>query len=437
MDQELSELKVPETGALTAAQQRQARLAGIVGNVIEWYDFALYGYLAATIGILFFPAENPTASLLASYGVFAAGFVMRPLGAAVFGWLGDTIGRGRTMLISVAMMAFPTIALGLLPDYGTIGIAAPILLILIRLIQGLSVGGEFSSSVSYMVETAPEDHRGRAGSWANVGSMSGMLLGSAAAALVTTIFESSVFESWGWRLPFLFGGILGLCAITLRRNLPKSPHFIAHDACTPSQSPFRQVWSQNKKELFQAFLFAAAYGMIFYLIAVYMSGWVARHTPIEEANALQINSALTLLIIPVMVLAAWMGDIWIRRTHLIALALTGLVFSAWPLTTWMMSGNLIAIIVGQAILFVLLAVPLGSAPAMFVELFPSSDRLTGYSISFNLGIGVLGGATPALATWLIAYTGINMIPAILMIAAALVAVVVLLWMTDRSREPLR
>jgi MHS family proline/betaine transporter-like MFS transporter len=238
VDRKLTAAPQAENQSLTPAQQRQARLAGIIGNVVEWYDFALYGYLAVVIGKLFFPAENPTASLLASYGVFAAGFVMRPVGAAVFGWLGDTIGRGRTMLISVAMMAFPTIAFGLLPDYQTIGIAAPILLILIRLVQGLSVGGEFSSSVTYLVETAPDDRRGRAGSWANVGSMTGMLLGSAAAALVMSVFQQAAFESWGWRLPFLFGGILGLCAILLRRHLPKSPHFAAHEASTPSQSPF-------------------------------------------------------------------------------------------------------------------------------------------------------------------------------------------------------
>ena len=212
-----------DNALLQPGAQRKARMAGVVGNVIEWYDFALYGYLAAIIGRLFFPAEDATASLLASYGVFAAGFLMRPIGAIFFGWLGDTIGRGRTMLISVAMMAFPTIALGLLPDYATIGLAAPILLIVIRLIQGLSVGGEFSSSVTYMVETAAKHRRGQAGSWANVGSMSGMLLGSAAAALVTTTFSDVFLESCGWRLPFLFGGVLGLIAIALRRDTDFAP----------------------------------------------------------------------------------------------------------------------------------------------------------------------------------------------------------------------
>jgi MHS family proline/betaine transporter-like MFS transporter len=426
-----------DNALLQPGAQRKARMAGVVGNVIEWYDFALYGYLAAIIGRLFFPAEDATASLLASYGVFAAGFLMRPIGAIFFGWLGDTIGRGRTMLISVAMMAFPTIALGLLPDYATIGLAAPILLIVIRLIQGLSVGGEFSSSVTYMVETAAEDRRGQAGSWANVGSMSGMLLGSAAAALVTTTFSDVFLESWGWRLPFLFGGVLGLIAIALRRDLPTSPHFHAHEAGTPSRSPFRQLWQENRAEVAQAFLFAASYGMVFYLVMVYLPGWLSRYVGIGEGLALQINSLLTFIVIPLMVLFAWIGDQWIRRTRLIAIALFILGITVWPLTSLMQSGSILAIVGGQFVMFALLAVPLGSAPAVFVELFPSSDRLTGYSVSFNLGVGILGGATPALATWLIGLTGVSVTPAIMTLLACFFAASALMWMTDRSREPLR
>lgn len=415
---------------------RKARVAGVIGNVVEWYDFALYGYLAATIGRLFFPGDNPTASLLASYGVFAAGFVMRPLGGTVFGWLGDTIGRGRTMLMSVMMMALPTVALGLLPDYNSIGVAAPVLLVVIRLVQGLSVGGEFSSSVTYMVETAPDDARGRAGSWANVGSMSGMLMGSAAAALVSTIFTAEALDAWGWRLPFLFGGTIGMVAIFLRRNLPRSPHFQAHEADTPSSSPLRQIWTRNRRQAVQGFLFAASYGMVFYLVMVYLPGWLSREAGLVEAQALQVNSALTLAIIPLMVLFAWIGDTWIRRTRLIALALCVMGLVAWPLGHAMVAGAIPAMIFGQAVLVVLLAVPLGSAPATFVELFPSSDRLTGYSISFNLGIGVIGGATPMLATWLIKATGDPLVPAWMMVASAAVATVTLLWMRDGSREPL-
>ena len=152
-------------------------MAGFIGNVVEWYDFALYGYLAGVIAPVFFPATNPAAGLIATYGIFAAGFVMRPIGAAVFGWFGDRYGRARTMQISVTMMAMPTLFLGILPSYQQIGILAPALLVLVRLLQGLSVGGEFSSSATYLVETAPQDKRGLTGSWANIGSMCGSLFG--------------------------------------------------------------------------------------------------------------------------------------------------------------------------------------------------------------------------------------------------------------------
>lgn len=200
-------------------------IAGIIGNIMEWYDFALYGYMAAIISLLFFPNQTKFLSLLSTYGIFAVGFVMRPIGAAVFGWLGDTIGRSRTMLISVIVMMIPTFALGLLPTYSNVGIWAPILLIIMRLVQGFSVGGEFSSSVTYLVETSAPSKRGLSGSWSNLGSGMGMLLGSLVAASVTSILSADALNSWGWRLPFLLGGILGSASIILRKNLPDSQHF--------------------------------------------------------------------------------------------------------------------------------------------------------------------------------------------------------------------
>ena len=190
----------------------------------------------------FFPEQNKSAGLISTYGIFAAGFLMRPLGSAVFGWLGDTIGRSRTMMISVVMMVLPTIAFGALPTFDTIGIWAPILLVIIRLIQGLSVGGEFSSSVTYLVETAEDGRRGFAGSWANTGSMVGMLLGAGAAAATTGLLSADDVNSWGWRIPFLFGGVIGGIAIFLRRNLPHSPHFKQHHSDRPETSPLMQAF---------------------------------------------------------------------------------------------------------------------------------------------------------------------------------------------------
>jgi MHS family proline/betaine transporter-like MFS transporter len=235
-------------------------MAGFIGNVLEWYDFALYGYLAGVIAPVFFPADAPTTGLIATYGIFAAGFVMRPLGAAVFGWFGDRYGRARTMQISVVFMAGPTLLLGLLPSYAQAGALAPALLVLVRLLQGLSVGGEFSSSATYLVETAPEGKRGLTGSWANIGSMCGSLLGVGVAALVSNVFDAAALAAWAWRLPFLGGAILGTAAIWIRRNLHNSERFRAHHEGREDTSPLMQAFTTNRHETLLALAFAASYG---------------------------------------------------------------------------------------------------------------------------------------------------------------------------------
>ncbi|SIS60164.1 MFS transporter [Neptunomonas antarctica] len=422
---------------MVVGKQRTALLAGFIGNVVEWYDFALYGYMAGILAVLFFPEQSKTAGLIATYGIFAAGFLMRPLGSAVFGWLGDTIGRSRTMMISVIMMVVPTVFLGVLPTHETIGIWAPVLLVIIRLVQGLSVGGEFSSSVTYLVETAEDGRRGYAGSWANTGSMVGMLLGAGAAALLTGLLTADEVNSWGWRIPFLLGGLIGGVAIFLRRNLPQSQHFKRHDRKRPKTSPLIQAFTTNRLEMIQASLFASAYGVLFYIPLVYLPEWLHDQTGMERHQALQINTGGTLLLLLLIPVSGWLGDRFIRRTHFIAGAMLCSALLAIPLYTWLLEDGIWGAIIVQTIMVVILAVPLGSAPAMFVELFPPADRLSGYSVSYNLGLGVIGGATPMFATWLIDVSGFTVAPAGMLVVGSLLAFAVMLWMKDRSREPLR
>jgi MHS family proline/betaine transporter-like MFS transporter len=418
---------------------RHRIMGGFIGNVVEWYDFALYGYLAGVIAPVFFPAEDPTAGLIATYGIFAAGFVMRPLGAAAFGWFGDRYGRARTMQISVAMMALPTLLLGLLPSYAQAGIVAPALLVLVRLLQGLSVGGEFSSSATYLVETAPVGKRGLIGSWANIGSMSGSLLGVGAAALVTNVFDADTLADWAWRLPFLGGALLGTTAIWIRRNLHNSRHFQEHHAGRKNTSPLLDAFTTNRRETLLALGFAACYGTCYYLAFVYLPEWLASQGLMVRGTALTINTVLMLLVIPAMPLAAVVGDRWIRRRTWIALSIFALALAAWPLSIWMLAsgGSLTSVLVTHALTFALLAVPLGSGPALFVEMFPESDRLSGYSVAFNIGLGIFGGLTPMIATSLIAATGTPLAPAFYLAVAALGAVLVLALLPDRSRAPLR
>lgn len=414
-------------------------MAGFVGNVVEWYDFALYGYLAGVIAPVFFPSDNPTAGLIATYGIFAAGFLMRPLGAAVFGWFGDRYGRARTMQISVAMMALPTLLLGMLPTYGQVGMLAPILLVLVRLLQGLSVGGEFSSSATYLVETAPAGKRGLTGSWANIGSMTGSLLGVGAAALVSNYFDAQTLEAWAWRLPFLGGALLGTAAILMRRNLHTSERFQQHHQGRDVTSPLLQAFTTNRKETVLALAFAASYGTCFYIAFVYLPEWLSGQGLMDRGKALAINTAMTVLVIPAMPLAAIVGDKLLPRRTWIALAIAGLALLSWPLHEWMLSsgGSLPVVIAVHAVTFALLSVPLGSGPAFFVEMFPECDRLSGYSVAFNLGVGVFGGLTPMIATGLIAATGLATAPGLYMAAAGAVAVITLGLTPDRSRAPLR
>jgi MHS family proline/betaine transporter-like MFS transporter len=430
-----------ETGRPPAARPPELRhriMAGFIGNVVEWYDFALYGYLAGIIAPLFFPSENPAAGLIATYGVFAAGFLMRPLGAAFFGWFGDRYGRARTMQISVTMMALPTVLLGLLPTYAQAGLLAPILLVALRLLQGVSVGGEFSSSATYLVETAAPGRRGLTGSWANIGSMSGSLLGVGAAALVTTLFDAETLADWAWRLPFLGGAILGGTAILIRSNLHNSERYEAHHARRDETSPLLQAFTTNRRETLLALVFAASYGTCFYIAFVYLPEWLSGQGLMARSEALTINTAMTFLVIPLMPLLAVVGDRWVARRTWIAIAILALSLASWPLHQWMLvsGGSLASVIAMHVVAFALLSVPLGSAPALFVELFPESDRLSGYSVAFNIGVGVFGGLTPMIASTLIEATGRATAPALYMALAGLCAVWALSRMPDRSRGPL-
>ena len=340
-------------------------------------------------------------------------------------------------MISVSLMALPTFLLGCLPTYSTAGIIAPVLLVAVRMIQGLSVGGEFSSSVTYLVETAPAEHRGMAGSWANSGSMFGMLLGSGIAALTTTFFSGSTLNSWGWRLPFLFGGLIGTVSILMRRNLPKSKHFQHHHSSREETSPLLQAFTTNGREMAQAILFASAYGVLFYIPLVYLPEWIDTYTGLNLDRALQINTGATALLLILIPLFGWTGDHLLRRKYLIAISMGLSTVLTWPLYHWISTGGLVAAITAQVLFVVLIAVPLGSAPALFVELFPARDRLSGYSVAYNLGLGVVGGATPMLVTWMIKISSLATAPALYMVFMSALGMITLLTMRDRSREALR
>jgi len=416
-------------------QSSSGIVAGLIGNVMEWYDFALFGYFVPYISASFFPSDNATSSLLETWAVFAGGFLMRPLGGAVFGYIGDRIGRRWVLMLSVILMAIPTFVLGVLPTYAQIGIAASLLLVAVRLIQGLSVGGEFSGSVTYMVETAPQNRRGLAGSWANVGSTVGLLLGSGAATLVTTFSSQHFAETWGWRIPFLVGLLLGIYALLQVRKLHEG-HIDHRDESHKSRSPLKEAFTKDKMRTFKALAFTAGYGVSFYIPLVYLPNYIQRNTHMSLDAAMQINTIGTAMMLVLIPIAGWVSDRFIRRTHFLAAGFFLLAILSYPLFQLVQSGEYVQVLAAQLIFAVLIVFPLGAAPALLVELFPTDDRLTGYSVAFNIGIGVVGGTTPMIATWLIDATSVISAPAFYLSVLSLVAVTSLLMMKDRSREPL-
>lgn len=407
----------------------------MIGNIMEWYDFALYGFFAPVISQLFFPSDNHLTALVATFGIFAVGFTMRPLGGVLFGWIGDRRGRASVLRLSIITMGLATFLLGALPTSNDIGIWAAVLLVGVRLMQGLSVGGEFSGSVTYMVETAAPRQRGFIGSWANFGSMAGTLAGSGLAALFSTVLPSDAVNSWGWRIPFLLGGLFAAFAYYYVRDLDAAPHIQHHEKQHKQESPLHEALTRNRRETLLAVIFASGYGICFYIPLVYLPTYAHEVGQIHSSVALQINALGLALSMPLIPLAGWLSDHVLRRRTFLLIAFLLMALSGWSLVG-LSADTVTNLILGQLALAALIALPLGAAPAMFVELFPVNDRLTGYSLAYNLGLGIAGGTAPMIATWLISRTGYQGAPGLYLAFAALVSAGALWFMKDRSREPL-
>lgn len=417
--------------ALDDRIRRRAVVASISGNVLEWYDFAVYGYFAPVIAQKFFPSNSPDSSLLAAYGAFAAGFLMRPLGGFLFGHLGDRIGRRRTLILSIVLMAGPTFLIGVMPDYSAIGVWAAVLIVAMRMLQGLSVGGECTTSVTYLVEQAPPGRRGLFASWINFGCIGGILLGSAAGALIHTFWEAEV-QVWAWRLPFLAGLSVGVLGLVLRRGLPESTHGGELRERAPIARAFRHEW----RSMVRVCGIWTVNAVGFYMMFLYITTYLQREVGVAAALALDINTISMVVLLLTIPVAGYASDLMGRRFFMVGVPAVLLV-SGYPLL-WLMHHADPALILPAQIVFALLLGTYGPVvSAVMAELFPREVRCSGMSVAYNLTLGLIGGTTPMVATYLIARTHDDLSIAWYLMAAAAISLAFTVRIPETARMDLR
>ncbi len=395
------------------AVRRRAVIAAVLGNALEFFDFAIYGMFAVVIAKVFFPAVNDVNSIMATVAVFGAAFVLRPIGGVLLGLYADRVGRKKALSLTVLLMALGTGMIGLVPPYAAIGIVAPLLIVLARLLQGFSMGGEFSGAVSMLIEFAPKHRRGFYGSWQMSSQGLAFSLGSLSAFLLTQGLSPAALESWGWRIPFVLGMLIGPIGFYIRRRVGESPEFTEALKQQPKQmrSPLIEVLSRFPKEMMCGFGLIVVGAAASYVVIIYLPIFGVRQLGLTLGQV-QLSTFLTSLVLLVLcpVAGYWSDKVGRKPVLFTAIAAYGLM--VYPLFSQLLANaSLAAMILTQCSLAVAMSFFWGPMPAAMAELFPVRIRSTGLSLSFNLGGALFGGLAPLYLTYLLKVTGNPMMPA--------------------------
>jgi MHS family proline/betaine transporter-like MFS transporter len=409
--------------------------AAVIGNVLEWYDFIVFGLLTVVISRLFFPTGSQYASLLLTTATFGVGFIMRPVGGIFLGIYADRKGRKAALLLIIGLM---TLAIGMIafaPTYAAIGIAAPLIIVLARLLQGFATGGEFSCATTFLVEIAPAHRRCFYGSWQLCGLGAAVLMGTLLGALVTRGLTPEALDRWGWRIPFLFGLIIGPIGLYIRRYLEETPDFVAARGAPTEDHVFGRTLAAHFKQMTVCLILSGGPSIQFYVLLVYMPTFASTQLHLPLGTALVAQSVGLVFLVALVPLSGVLADHIERRKPIMIGAFALYLALAYPLFSWVhQSPSFGRLVVMQIVLCSLLGMFYGPEATVLVEQFPTRIRSTGLAIPYNLGVMIFGGFAQFFVTWLIHATGSPIAPVYYMMFGVVITLVSLLFITDPARE---
>lgn len=402
-------------------------MACMVGNALEWYDFAIYGFFAEMIGRQFFPASSPSAQILMSLMIFAAGFLARPIGAIIFGRIGDKKSRKDALLYSIYLMAIPTFLIGCWPPYSWIGLAAPIGLVVLRILQGLAIGGEFTGSIVFLVEHAEPEKRGLAGSWASFSLIAGVLIGSAVATIFTYIIPANSLETWGWRLPFLLSIVGSWVGTYIRRNLV-DPSVYLEQKSKLKRMNIRSLIKQEIKGIGLVMWLDFLTAIGFFMIAIFLPLFFKNFLNLPP-DSVQLVHSLNMLLFGISAVLGGILSDKVRPTNSIMASSLALTLMAFPLFNWVVNEpTLLNAAIAEGILCIFMGWFFGTLPHLLCCIFPTATRFSGVSIGHNLSMAIFGGTAPYAATYIIQATNGDLTsPAWLLAGAALLTFLSARW----------
>ncbi|CAN7618075.1 MFS transporter [Caballeronia sp. LjRoot31] len=415
---------------------RKVILAASIGNFVEWFDFAAYGFLATILTREFFPSGDPAVGLLKTFAVFAVAFAFRPLGGIVFGVIGDRIGRKRTLALTILMMAGATTLIGLLPTYAAVGAFAPFLLTVIRCVQGFSAGGEYAGACAYVMEHAPQHKRARYGSFVPVSTFSSFAVAAIVAYALDASLSADAMSAWGWRVPFLAAAPIGLIGLYLRMNLNETPAFRAlegeHDV---AHAPLRDTLRTQAGGILKLGAFISVTALSFYMFTTYFATYLQVAGGLNRATSLLITVIALFFAAALCPLAGLYSD-WVGRRKTVLTTCVVLIATVYPSFSLAGSGRFLPSVIGVGILAIGAVLSGVVTAPLLSEVFPTRTRYTASAITYNLAYTVFGGTAPLVATWLITTTGNNMSPALYLIVISVMGLIGGLMLPETSKVSL-